>query len=401
MSGVWLHRAAWFVAALVALAALGWALRPRPVEVDVVTVGRGLFLKTVDEDGKTRVRERYVVSAPLAGRLLRVALKPGDEVWPGMQLATLMPARPVLLDERTEGELVQRLGAAEARRQSTSAAEDRQKVAVTLARSELARVNELGGKGFVSKQAVERVERDLDLKIKELNVAEFDDHAAEHEVALARAALIRAREGHDTSSVQQWAIRSPVAGRVLHVPQESEAVVSIGAPLLEIGDPEQLEAIVDVLTADAQAIRPGAAVTLTHAAGAAPLSGQVRRIEPAAFTKISALGVEEQRVNVIIDILPDDRNPRLGDGYRVDARIVVDRREAALIVPNGALFRKGDTWSTYVIESGSARERAVALGPRNATHSVVESGLHDGDVVILYPPDVLRDGTRVRVRSPA
>lgn len=394
-STLWLRRSALLVAALLAFAALGWALRPRPVDVDTATVTRGLFVKTIDEDGKTRVRERYVVSAPLAGRLLRIALKPGDEVTPNMQVATLLPVQPALLDERTERELVERVGAAEARRLATSAAMERAKVAVTLARSELARVDELGGQGFVSKQAIERAERDLELKLKELDVRQFDDHAAEHDVALAHAALLRARDGRTS---QQWAIRSPVAGRVLHVAQESEAVVPIGAPLLEVGDPRQIEAVVDVLSTDAEAIRPGAAVTLDHAAGAVPLAGQVRLVEPAAFTKVSALGVEEQRVNVVVDIVPVGADAQLGDGYRVDAHIVVDRREGALTVPNGALFRKGDTWAVFVADDGRARERNVVLGPRNATHAVVESGLGEGTVVIVYPPDVLRDGARVRVR---
>ncbi|HEX7373756.1 MAG TPA: HlyD family efflux transporter periplasmic adaptor subunit [Steroidobacteraceae bacterium] len=396
-SRLWLRRSALVVAAMLVFAALGWALRPRPVEVDTVAVTRGLFVKTVDEEGKTRVRERYVVSAPLAGRLLRIALKPGDDIRPNMQVATLLPAQPALLDERTERELVERVGAAEARQLSTSAAAERAKVAVSLARSELARANQLGERGFVSGQAVERAERELELKLKELDVSEFDGHAAEHDLASARAALLRAREGR---TGQEWAIRSPVAGRVLRVVQESEAVVPIGAPLLEVGDPREIEAVVDVLTTDAEAIRPGAAVTLDHAAGAAPLAGQVRLVEPAAFTKVSALGVEEQRVNVVIDIVPGSRDVQLGDGYRVDAHIVVDRREGALMVPNGALFRKDDAWAVFVADHGRARQRSVTLGPRNATHAVVESGLDEGTTVVVYPPDVLRDGARVRVRAP-
>lgn len=191
-----------------------------------------------------------------------------------------------------------------------------------------------------------------------------------------------------------------VAGRVLRVAQESEAVVPIGAPLLEVGDPQQIEAVVDVLTTDAEAIRPGAAVTLDHAVGATPLAGQVRLVEPAAFTKVSALGVEEQRVNVVIDIIPGVGDMQLGDGYRVDAHIAVDRREGALMVPNGALFRKDDAWAVFVVDHGRARQRSVALGPRNATHAVVESGVDEGTEVIVYPPDVLRDGARVRVRAP-
>jgi HlyD family secretion protein len=396
---LWLRRAALVVLAALILAALAWALRPRAVDVDAAPVTRGLFVKTVDEDGKTRVRERYVVSAPLAGRVLRIALKPGDEVRAGMQIAALLPADPALLDERTERELVERVGAAEARRLATSAAVERQKVAASLARSDLARLTQLGGQGFVSKQAVERAERDVDLKLKDVAVSEFHDHAAEHDVAVARAALVRAREGRTGAKREQWAIRSPVAGRVLRVAQESEAVVPIGASLLEIGDPRQIEAVVDVLTADAEAIRPGAAVTFDHASGAPSLQGQVRIVEPAAFTKVSALGVEEQRVNVVIDVAPASAGAAIGDGYRVDAHIVVDRREGALMVPNAALFRRADSWAVFVVDGGRARQRSVTLGPRNATHAVLEDGLPEGADVIVYPPDVLRDGARVRVRS--
>lgn len=384
-----------FLAVVLGGLALGWALRPRPVPVEVAVVTRGTFVKSIDEDGKTRVRERYVVSAPLAGRLLRVELAAGDAVQPGTEVATLVPSEPALLDVRAERELNERLGVAEARKASTSAAIERQKAALALARSELARVKELGNRGFISQQAVDRAEREAEIRAKDLAVSEFDDHAAQHEVALARAALSDARRG-GASSRAPWVIRSPVAGRVLRVVQESEAVVPIGAPLLEIGDPHDVEAVVDVLTTDAESIRAGAPVTLDRAPGLPPLAGRVRLVEPSAFTKVSALGVEEQRVNVVIDVLSDAAS--LGDGYRVDAHIEVDRRDHALLVPVGALFREKEGWAVFVADRGRAHKRTVTVGPRNTTFAVVEDGLAQGTTVVVYPPDVIRDKVRIRAR---
>ena len=395
----WMRRTGWVIAAVAVVAALAWGLRPRPIQVDAATVAPGTFLKTVDEDGKTRVRERYVVSAPITGHLLRIALEVGDAVEPGTLLATLVPPSPSLIDVRTEEELQQRVGAAEARHMATTAAVKRAEAASALARSELERQASLAQQGFASRQAVDRVQREAELRAADVDVAQFDDHAAEHELAMARAALTRAqRKGAANDAAQRFEIRAPVAGRVLRIVQESETNVAIGAALLEIGDPEALEAVVDILSTDAEAVAAGALVRFDPGPGGVALAGRVRLVEPSAFTKVSALGIEEQRVNVVIDFTNSAvelAKLHLGDGYRVDAHIVVDRRDDALMVPTGALFRRGDGWAVFRIADGQAHATAVRIGPRNASHAVVEDGLVAGARVIVYPTDAIRDGVRV------
>ncbi len=387
----------WLAGALAAAAALAWVFAPRAVDVEVAGVARGPFVRTVDEDGKTRVRDRYVVSAPLAGRLLRVVLRAGDEVAVGATVATLVPAAPALLDARAVQELTERVGAAEAERARSMASGQRAEVALKLARSELERAKSLAGQGFTSKQALDRAEREVELKTQELAAARFDEHATEHQLALARAALARARSGERGG--ERWEIRSPVAGRVLRVAQESEAVVAVGAPIVELGDPGKLEAVVDVLTADAGLIKPGAEAGLDRGGGAPPLAGRVRLIEPAAFTKVSALGVEEQRVNVVIDIVaPVEQWRDLGDAFRVDAKIVVDRRADAVTVPTGAVFRHGEGWAVFVDDGGRARLVAIEPGPRGGARTVVQSGLEPPAEVVVYPGDAVKDGVRIRVR---
>ncbi|MGE5103545.1 MAG: efflux RND transporter periplasmic adaptor subunit [Betaproteobacteria bacterium] len=397
-----MRRTGWVIAAVAVVAALAWGLRPRPIQVDAATVAPGTFLKTVDEDGKTRVRERYVVSAPITGHLLRIALEVGDAVEPGTLLATLVPPSPALIDVRTEEELQQRVGAAEARHMATTAAVKRAEAASALARSELERQASLAQQGFASRQAVDRVQREAELRAADVDVAQFDDHAAEHELAMARAALTRAqRKGAANDAAQRFEIRAPVAGRVLRIVQESETNVAIGAALLEIGDPEALEAVVDILSTDAEAVAAGALVRFDPGPGGVALAGRVRLVEPSAFTKVSALGIEEQRVNVVIDFTNSAvelAKLHLGDGYRVDAHIVVDRRDDALMVPTGALFRRGDGWAVFRIADGQAHATAVRIGPRNASHAVVEDGLVAGARVIVYPTDAIRDGVRVAPR---
>jgi HlyD family secretion protein len=395
----WFRIAAWTAAAVAVAALLVWAFAPQPVGVETAVVARGAFRKTIDEDGKTRVRERYVVSAPLAGRLLRVELKPGAPVERGTLLASLLPASPTLLDARTTRELTERLGAAEAERARAGAAIERATVALGQAKADLQRSTQLAQQGFVSKESLERGQREVELKSKDLNVAEFDGHVAEHQVAVAKAALSTAREGGSRDAAKAWPIRSPVAGQVLRVLQESEAVVVVGAPIIEIGDPRDLEIVVDVLTADAAVIPKGAAVELDHGGNVHPATGRVRMIEPAAFTKVSALGVEEQRVNVLIDFMsiPEDWGT-IGDAHRIDAKIVVDQRADALTLPVGAAFRANDGWAVFVVAGGRAKQTPVKLGPRGGLVAVVEGGVDAGDQVIVYPSDMVKDGARVKPR---
>jgi len=397
-------RKQWIVvtAGLAAVAAgLLWAFSPRQVVVDVAEVKRGRFEQTVDEDGKTRVRERYMVSAPLMGTLLRIPFKAGDAVKDGDLLAIITPAAPVLLDVRAERELQERVGAAEAGLARARTAVARASTALGQSKIDLERTRKLAEKGFVSPTQLERAELTVKLNAREFDAAHFEEHAAAHQLEQARAALLRVREDarNGKPNSRQWEIRSPVAGRILRVMQESEGVVATGTPLLEIGEPSDLEVVVDVLTTDAVQIPKGADVRLEHYGSAVPLAGRVRRVEPSGFTKISALGVEEQRVNVIIDIIsPRSQWQTIGDAYRVDSRIVVFRDENAVKVPSSALFREGADWKVFVVSGGVARTRAVKITRRSAREAMVEAGLQPGEAVIVYPGDRIADGVRVRPR---
>jgi HlyD family secretion protein len=395
-----MKRKTWIIGSLAlaaAAAALFWAFSPSPLVVEVASVERGLFEQTVDEDGRTRVRERYVVSAPLIGRVRRIPLKAGDAVEPGEVIAIFHPAVPALLDVRIERELQERVGAAEASLARSRTSVEQARAALAQSKADLDRRRRLAEKGFISLSNLERDELKVTLDTRTLEAVEFERHAAEHQVELARAALIRSRRADSGQAAERLEIRSPVRGRVLRVAQESEAVLPIGAPLLEIADPGDLEAVVDVLTTDAVNITPGAPVHMEVSNAAQALMGRVRRVEPSAFTKISALGVEEQRVNVVIDITsPPEQWRAVGDGYRVDARIVVYRQDDALRVPVAALFRDEQRWAVFVVENGIARKRSVDIARRGATQALVTQGVTVGEHVVVYPGEALHDGAKVR-----
>jgi HlyD family secretion protein len=403
MNRSWLRRVSWMLAAMFVAGLLAWAFMPKPVAVETAAVTRGPFRKTVDEDGRTRVRDRYVVSAPVPGRLLRIELKPGAAVERGTLLARIVPAPPAPLDARTEQEYRERAGSADANRSRATANLERARVALEQARAEEARALALANQGFTSRQALDNAQREVELKTKEQAATRFDEDAAVHQLAMAQAALARYRhEAGGKAGGAAWEIRSPVAGRVLRVLQESELPVAAGTPVLELGDPRELEVVVDVLTADAGAIVPGATVELDRGGGAPVAAGRVRLVEPSGFTKVSALGVEEQRVNVVIDFAaPPAAWGNVGDGHRVDARITVETRDAALRVPISALFRHGDGWAAFVLAEGRAQLRPVEVGPRGGLVVVVVRGLAENERVIAYPSDAVTDGVRVEVRAPA
>jgi HlyD family secretion protein len=392
------------VATLAAATAAGLALafRPQPVPVQTVEVRKGFFEQTIDEDGKTRVRERYVVSAPLAGRLARIRLKAGDAVNAGTTVAVLTPSVPAMLDARTARELSERAAAAAAAVEQARANLGRAEAALEHARNDVARVGRLHVEGFLSEAALDQAQLSLRVQTKELEAARFAQEGAVHDLAQARAALMRAREGasqHRPGTA--WEIGSPVNGRVLRVLQESETTVGIGTPLLEIADPGDLEIVIDVLSTDGVRIVPGARVEL-DAGGELRLTGNVRRVEPAAFTKVSALGVEEQRVNVIVDLVsPPARWSALGDQFRVDARIVVFARSDAVIAPVAALFRDADQWTVFVAADGRAERRRVKVGGSTALDAWIEEGLAPGERVIIYPTDSVSDGKRLKVLGSA
>ncbi|MDH4150375.1 MAG: HlyD family efflux transporter periplasmic adaptor subunit [Betaproteobacteria bacterium] len=382
------------------VAALVWAFSPRPVNVEVAEVTRGLFEQTIDDDGKTRVRERYVVSAPLAGRLQRLTLKAGDVVERDAVVALLRPVAPPLIDAREERELESQVSMARAGLARAATAVERARIALAQARADAQRTKKLAAEGFVSSTQLERDELNVALSTREVAAAEFERQAAEHQLALARAALTRSRQGWQEGRGEQFEIRSPVAGRVLRVAQESEAVVKFADTLLEIGDPSDLEVVVDVLSGDALQIAAGQAARLERQGVTAPLEGRVRKVEPSAFTKISALGVEEQRVNVVIDIVsPRAQWQNLGDAYRIDARIVVHKTDDAVQAPVAALFRDGARWAVFVADGNIARKRIIESSRRNAQMALVEKGLAAGDRVIAYPGDAVRDGGKIVYRN--
>ena len=381
---------------------LVYAFAPRPVDVETATVTRGAFRKTVDEDGRTRVRDRYVVSAPVPGRLLRVDLKAGAPIARDALLARLVPAPPAPLDARTEQEYRERAGGAEASQLRAKANLERADVALAQAKADEARAAQLASQGFASRQALDNAQREVELRTKELAAARFDEDAAVHQLAMARAALARYRQdAGGKAGGDVWEIRSPVAGTVLRVIQESEAPVSAGAPHRR--DRRPARARDRRRRADGGRRRASrlARRSSSITGAARPLAtGRVRLVEPSAFTKVSALGVEEQRVNVVIDFAePPSAWGNVGDGHRVDARIGIETRADALLVPNGALFRQGDRWAVFVVETGRARARPVELGPRNGLVGVVLQGLAASEQVIVYPSDAVRDGVRISVRA--
>ena len=385
------------VSALALLALVAWALRPKPIAVETAEVRRGAFEQAVSDDGKTRVRDRYVVAAPLAGRVERVRLEPGDAVKQGQTVALLTPTAPAFLDARTDRELRERIGAAEAQLARAKAETLKVQAQRDQARADVDRQAKLSKEGFVSATALEQAQLGLKTAERAADAARFAEDAAGHDYAQARAALARYKTGDPSS---KWEVTSPVNGAVLKVAQKSESPVALGTPLVEIADPRSLEIVVDVLSQEAVAIRPGMPARVELGQGVAPLAARVRLVEPSAFTKISALGVEEQRVNVVLDFAePLDKVQTVGDAFRVEAHIVVFAEKDALKVPVGALFReaggKDAGWAVFVVDGNRARKRAVEVARRNTSEAMVASGVQAGERVVVYPSDSLRDGSAI------
>ncbi|MEQ9095895.1 MAG: HlyD family efflux transporter periplasmic adaptor subunit [Phycisphaerales bacterium] len=398
---------------LVALAvaivlAIAWALRPRPVDVDIAMVKRGSMAITVEEEGVTRISERYVVSSPLAGRLRRLTLDPGDSVRAGETvIAVIDPADPELLDPRAIAQAEARVRAAEAALERARAMRERAQTAYNLAETELGRLANAREDGAANEQELVRAEAAERSAADALRAASFEADIAVYELEVARAALLLSRgepiEG-DTPRVGSLTLTSPIDGVVLRVEEESVRVVAAGDALVEVGDLSDLEVVIDVLSSDAVAIEPGARVAITDWGGAGTLEAIVRLVEPSGFTHVSALGIEEQRVNVIADfITPRQDRLTLGDHFRVEASIVVWEVDDALVIPATSAFRREDGWAVYVIEGrgteGTARLTSVTLGQRNAESMQVLDGLSEGQQIVRYPGDGLTDGVRVRQRT--
>jgi HlyD family secretion protein len=384
---------------VLAAALLVQAVRPRPVPVDIVAVARGPLRVTLDEEGETRVRERFVVSAPLTGRVLRISLEPGDPVRAGDVVATLQPSLPALLDARTRLEVDARVRAAEAAVTRVEAERNRVRTELTLARSDLERQRELAAAGIAPRERLESAELAVRGREEALRAADAAVTSAAHELDVARASLVQVRAGPSGGSVPM-VLTSPIEGVVLRRLRESEALVPAGEPLVELGDPAEIEIVADFLSSDAVQIRPGQRVIVDQYGGDEPLAGRVQRIEPSGFTKISALGVEEQRVNVIVDLEgPSEAAAALGDGYRVEVRVVIWETGGALTVPTSCLFRSGDDWAVFTVHDGRAVLRTIAVGRRNSLEAEVLEGLEEGDAVVAFPSDAVMDGVRIVRRS--
>ena len=370
------------------------AMRPKPLEVEVATAQRAPLLVTVNEDGVTRVTDRFVVSAPLSGNVARIELHAGDSVKQGDVVARILPLRAPLLDARSRSELEARVNASIAALSQSKAQIDRARVARDYAVDESENARKLEKTGTLSRQALDRALVDERSRNAELASAEFGARVAANELTMARAALGRMSA---SDAGDQFEVTSPVSGRVLRVVQVSEGVVQAGTNLLEVGDPSALEIAVDVLTSDAVHVVPGARVTIEEWGGD-PLSATVRMIEPSAFTRLSALGVEEQRVNAVMDVVsPYESWKALGDGYRVAARIEIYRNEGALTIPWSALFRRGQSWAVFSVAGGVAQLRQLRIGRRNELNAEVLEGLDVGARVILHPSDKITDGSPVAV----
>jgi HlyD family secretion protein len=379
------------------VAAIGvWAFRPGAVPADFAEVSRGNLQVTVNEEGRTRVRDRFIVSAPLPGKMTRIELEPGDRVVAGKTVVAQFQATdPTLLDVRTRAELEARARATESALGGARADRERVRAELNLAQSDLKRLRQLVAEKVVSRREVESAEQQAEALTRALQSAEFAVNTAQHQLEMARASLSQSRTGR----ARGIPLYSPVDGVVMRLMQESETVVPTGQPLIEVGNVQDLEIVADLLSSAAVRVRPGQPVLIEQWGGDQPLHGRVRLVEPSGFTKISALGVEEQRVNTIIDFAdPADRRPAIGDGYRVEVRIIVHAVENVVKVPVSSLFRKGSDWAVYVVQNDRAAARVVQIGLRSGLEAEVTGGLSGGERIIVYPSDAVVEGVKVTAR---
>ncbi len=372
------------------------ALWPRAVAVDMTTVTRGPLTVTIDEDGDTRVHHRFVVSAPLAGRVERITLDPGDSIAQGAQVARLHAEPAQFLDARSRAEAAAAAEAARGLVGRARAEEQRARAALDLATADLARETALDASGLTTRQALDARRSAVVTAREAVNAAGFAAAAAAADLERTRARLLPTSLDGGGRVVT---VTAPVTGVVLKRFLDSEGVVPAGAKLVELGDPSHVEIVADLLSSDAVRVRPGMRVGLTEWGGDRAMGGVVERVEPGAFTKVSALGVEEQRVNVIIDV-DDDRAAwsAMGDGFRVEVAITIWHADDVLTVPTGALFRAGADWAVFVVTDGRARRTVLTLGHRTPLAAEVAAGLDAGARVIVHPPDTLADGDRVTAR---
>lgn len=386
------------VGALLLAALIVIGLWPRAIPVEVASVSRGPMTVTVDEEGMTRVKHRHVISAPVAGQLRRIDWKAGAVVEAGKTvLAVLEAGEADFLDARSQAQAEARVRGAEAAREAARAQQLRAAAAAKMFASDLERAKRLRTEHVASAQEFDVAQMRAETAAQDVRAAEFGLRVAEHELQQARALISRGDSARGGATVEPLAITSPVSGRILRVFQESARLVPAGFALMEVGDPTDLEVRIEVLSRDGVAITPGARVLLEQWGGAQPLEARIRLVEPSAFTKISALGVEEQRVYAVADFVdPAERRPTLGDSFRVEARIVIWENPSAVRAPAGALFQRGAEWQAFVVEGGRAVLRAVKVGRTNGIETEILAGLSENARVVVYPGDKVRDGARVQ-----
>jgi HlyD family secretion protein len=380
-----------------------WALWPKPVPVDVARLSLGPVLVAVDEEGRTRIKDVYTVSAPISGKVLRRHLEPGDPVkHDDTVVATIEPTAPPFLDLRVMRELEAQVAAAKAAVALAEAEVRQAQSELEFAEGEHKRARLLAQSQNIAERALEKAKLDADTRRAALARAKSNLEVRKREVESAQSRLIGPEE-HWKGEVPVGCcikVHSPVSGRVLRVLQESEKVVAAGTPLVEVGDPANLEILVELLSADAVKVRLGAAATV-EAWGGPPVAAEVVRVEPAGFTKVSALGIEEQRVRTILKLRGSaEALSRLGHDYRVFARITVYEAREVLRVPIGALFRKGEQWAVFVVEGGRVRIAPIEIGQRNSSFAEVKGGLTVSATVVLHPSDRVTDGARVTPTRP-
>lgn len=381
------------VGSMGALALAGAAMMPEPSSAELAPVVRGPLVLTVEAIGRTRVKQRYAVLSPVTGNLLRIGLRPGERVEAGAELARVAPGAASPLDARSRAEAKARVAQAASAEGVARALLERALVGQAQASRELERARELAGRGSSAAQALEGAQFEVRAQEQEVLAAERTVERARAELEAVRAALASVGEAGGPEVV----VRAPAGGRVLKVLRESAGPIAAGAPLFEIGEPSELEAVLEVLTTQATKIAPGAEVEFLHWGGGEPLGGRVAYVEPSAFTKVSALGVEEQRVNVVVEPRGPGAWSGLADGYHVEARVVVARREGALKTPAAALVRQGTGWAVFVVDGeGRVRRRGIRIGAIGEGEAEILEGLSDGERVIVHPSDQTAEGARVR-----
>jgi HlyD family secretion protein len=398
-NGAWRKVIPYGIAAAL-LAAIVAGLLPKPTEVEVATVVTKPLTVFVLEEGKTRIRHRYIISPPVAGFLNRVQLRPGARLEAGKTVvATIQPQPASFLDPRARAETEARVKAAEATKMQRETQIGRAGAALDLAQKDFKRANSLKTTGAISMKEFDDADNQVNMLTRELHSSEFALQVANFEYDQAKAALVQV-ESPTLENVEPYKVTSPVNGYVLNVYEESARMLTAGTQIMEVGDPADLEAEIELLSSDAVAVRPGAEVSIEQWGGDAPLRGKVTMVEPGGYTKVSALGVEEQRVKVRVEFVdPIPKDHPLGDRFRVEARIITWHGDKVLQAPTGALFRRGGDWMTFVFDGSRARLQKVEILHNNGVAAEIRGGLTQGQRVILHPPDSITDGAAVKAKE--